>query len=97
MPINIIAMLINIIEMLINTIVMLINIILMSHLYVSPLRPLVGVEDTDNNGNSSYAPLWYSTAMQHLIDFYHKGKVHKLSWSNKKHDRTSSHFIITAL
>ena len=26
-----------------------------SHFYVSPLKPLVGVEDTDNNGNTSCA------------------------------------------
>ena len=60
-----------------------------SHLYVSPLKPLVGV--------TSCAPLWYSTTMQHLIDIYHKGKVHKLSWSNKKHDRASVHSVVTAL
>ena len=28
-----------------------------SHLYVLPLNPLVGVEDTDTNGNTSYAPM----------------------------------------
>ena len=35
----------------------------MSHLYVSPLKTLVGVEDTDTNGNTSCAPLCYSTTV----------------------------------
>ena len=68
-----------------------------SHLYVSPLKPLVGVEDTDTNGNISCAPLWCSIAMQLQIDVYHKGKVPKLSWSNRKHDRASVHFLNTVL
>ena len=34
-----------------------------SQLYVTSLKPLVGVEDIDTNGNTSCAPLWYSTAM----------------------------------
>ena len=66
-----------------------------SHLYVSNLKPLVGVEDINTNGNTSCAPLWYSTAMKHLIDTYHKGKLLELSWSNKKHGRTSAYFLVT--
>jgi len=63
---------------------------------LSPLKPLVGVEDTDANGDTSCAPLWYSTTMQHLIDIYHKGKVHKLTSGNKKNDRTTVHSVVTA-
>ena len=68
-----------------------------SHLYVSPLKPLVGVEDVDTNCNTSCALLWYSTTMQHPKDNYHNGKVHKLSRNNKKHDRISEHSVVTEL
>ena len=29
----------------------------MSHLYVSPLKALIGVQNTDTNGNTSQAPM----------------------------------------
>ena len=29
----------------------------MSHLYILPLKPLVGVQDTDTNGNTSRASM----------------------------------------
>ena len=34
-----------------------------SHLYVSPLKPLGGVEDTGTNGNISCASLCHSTTL----------------------------------